>query len=141
MAIVIRHGGESHVMRPDAVMRTSVIRPFVGYSPQADVMAVAQQFTTGGPLATTLGGLRGPGPIRRWWAGVKARRALRQMHGFSGPGPQMDMGSQVAPQMQAQMLMLRHLTQSSNQGQLRAEIAQAASTLASRRPYTFYRAG
>lgn len=143
--VIIKHGGEAHVMRPDAVMRTSVIRPFVNYNPQADVQAVAQAFTTGGPLATTLGGLRGPGPIRRWWEGVKARAALRRgmagYGGFAGPGPIMDTSSQVAPQMQAQMVMLRHLTQSQNPGQLRAEVASAASTLASRRPFTYYRAG
>lgn len=131
-------------MRPDGVYRTSVIRPFVNYSPQADVQAVAQAFTTGGPLATTLSGLRGPGPIGRWWAGVKARAAARRGmfgYGFGSPGPEMVMSSQVAPQMQAQMLMLRHLTQNANPGQLRAEVAQAASTLAHRRPFSFYYAG
>jgi len=127
-------------MRPDGVMRTSVIRPFVGYNPTADVQAVAQQFTTGGPLATTLSGLSSSNPIKRWWAGVKARRMLRGA-ALYGPGPEMNMASQVAPQMQAQMLMLRHLTQGSNPGHIRAEIAMAQSTLASRRPFSFYRAG
>jgi hypothetical protein len=114
MALVIRHGGEAHVMRPDGVYRTSVIRPFVNYSPQADVQAVAQQFTQGGPLATQLSGFgqpfpmqmngfghlfpgmmhgfgnNAPGPLKRWWMGVKARFAARNglvPMGNGGGGP------------------------------------------------------
>lgn len=151
MAILIRHGGESHVMRPDGVMRTSVIRPFVGYSPQADVQAVAQAFTTGGPLATTLGGFGAPGGgvIATWWANLKANIAARKMEKAaikqaiqqSSPGPEQNMASQVAPQMQAQMHMLRHLTHGANQGQVTGPLRRAMRTLADRRPITFYRAG
>jgi hypothetical protein len=151
MATIFRHGGEAHVMRPDGVMRSSIIRPFVGYNPQADVQAVAQAFTTGGPLATQLAGLGAPGPIATWWANVKARFAMRKVEkavekaaiiaASSSPGPETVTASQVAPQMQAQMQMLRHLTQHSNALQVRGPIAQAGRALASRRYFTYYRAG
>lgn len=45
--IITRHSGSSHVVRPDQVYRTSVLQPIVGYQPQQDVMAVAQDFTQG----------------------------------------------------------------------------------------------
>ncbi len=45
--IIARHGGSSHLVRPDQVYRTSVLQPIVGYQPQQDVMAVAQEFTQG----------------------------------------------------------------------------------------------
>lgn len=45
--LIARHGGSSHYVRPDQVYRTGVLQPIVGYQPQQDVMAVAQQFTQG----------------------------------------------------------------------------------------------
>ena len=45
--IITRHGAGSHYVRPDRVYRTGVLQSMYGYSPQQDVMAVAQAFTTG----------------------------------------------------------------------------------------------
>lgn len=46
--LIARHGGSSHYVRPDRVYRTGVLTPIpTGYQPQADVMAVAQEFTQG----------------------------------------------------------------------------------------------
>jgi hypothetical protein len=90
MTTVMRHGADSHYLRPDAVYRTSVIQPLIGYSPQQDVMNVAAEFTQG-PYAfqqgTGLGlarrgspiRLMGPGyhgPIADWWTRVKAKWAM-----------------------------------------------------------------
>lgn len=76
--LIARHGGDSHYVRPDRVYRTGVLSPIVGFQPQADVMAVAREFTQGpyafqqgsagtmvasgvaGPRVTLLGGLGGP---------------------------------------------------------------------------------
>ena len=91
----MRHGADSHYLRPDAVYRTSVIQPLIGFSPQQDVMAVAGEFTQG-PYSFQQGGalsglglarsspirLMGPysygyhGPIANWWGRVKARWAM-----------------------------------------------------------------
>lgn len=82
-------------MRPDRVMRTSVLSPMVGYNPGRDVQAVADEFTTGPASGMTLGGfgrgvyyphLRGFGAaggglfprLRNWWAGVRARAWMRK---------------------------------------------------------------
>lgn len=155
MSTVIRHGGESHVVRPDRVYRTSVIVPFANYQPQADMQAVARAFTTGGPLAMQLSGFgaSAPGPIQRLIlrarAAFAARRARKFMFGQVGqagdgqgsPGPEMIVSSQVAPQMQAQMNLLSHLTRDQNMAHIQGAVEQAAYTLASRRPFTYYRAG
>jgi hypothetical protein len=45
--LMVRHGGESHVVRPDRVYRTGVLTPIIGFQPQADVMANAAAFTLG----------------------------------------------------------------------------------------------
>jgi hypothetical protein len=50
-----RHGAELHVLRPDRVYATSVLSPIVGYNPGADVMAVAQNFTSRGYNVPTAG--------------------------------------------------------------------------------------
>ena len=56
MTTVMRHGGDSHYMRPDGVYKTAVLQPLVGYSPQQDVMNVAQEFTQG-PYSFQQGGM------------------------------------------------------------------------------------
>ena len=137
------------LIRPDGVMRTGVIRPFAGWNPSGNAQAIAQAFTTGGPLATTLGGLSSAGPIANWWAGVKARWADRKMAKaiMSGaiqqtsPGPESTVGNQVAPQMQHQMQMLMALTQTSNSYSIVGPVAQASRALAARRWNTYYRDG
>lgn len=156
MTSVIRHGAEVHVVRPDRVYRTSVIVPFVGYQPQADVQAVAQAFTTGGPLATHLSGFGAPNIIQRAILGIKARLHARRARkfmaglgqpwhtgyvGMGDPGANLVVASQVAPQMQSQMSMLEHLMQGSNPGHVRHAVGQAAFVMSHRRPYTYYRAG
>lgn len=45
MQTVERHGGASHYVRPDRVVRTGVLTPTMGYDPGADVQAVAAEFT------------------------------------------------------------------------------------------------
>lgn len=64
--LIARHGGSSHFVRPDRVIRTGVIESIVGYSPQQDVMNVAQEFTQGpylfqqGSANVTTAGMSGP---------------------------------------------------------------------------------
>lgn len=64
--LIARHGGSSHFVRPDRVIRTGVIESIVGYSPQQDVMNVAQEFTQGpylfqqGSAGVTSAGMSGP---------------------------------------------------------------------------------
>ena len=144
MTTMVRHGGDWHVMRPDRVMRTSVLSPMVNYSPQADVQAVAQMFTQGPPLGTDLQGL-GLSFIGKIRAKLAIRRARKAMAGLAGlgmsPGPKLNMASQVAPQMQGQMAMLAHLMQRSNAMTVYGPLAAAARALEMRRPFTYYRAG
>jgi hypothetical protein len=95
---VPRHGGGSHFMRPDRVMRTSVLSPMVGYNPGQDVQMVANAFTTGPQSGMTLSGpgvyrpvLRGLGAplfprLRNWWAGVRARAWMRKMQASAPVG-------------------------------------------------------
>jgi hypothetical protein len=145
----------SHVMRPDRVYRTGVLSPMVGYTPQADVQSVARMFTQGPPLGMTLQGLGG-GPA--WWERLKARIAAWRMRMRGGelpitasapvangdmgaPGPMVAEAAQVAPQMQAQMVLLSHLTQTRNPAQMKAALLRASNTLAQRRPFTYYYAG
>lgn len=155
MALVIRHGGESHTMRPDRVYRTSVLAPMMNYSPQADVQAVAQAFTQGPPLATMLQGLRGlrDGDLSAWdkfklWlkgispaglvAAVNNAAAVESMNNPSPPpGPQQQAASQVAPQMQSQMMMLMRLSTSGMQ----PGVQRAGRSLSKRRYFSYYRAG
>lgn len=152
MTTVIRHGAGSHYMRPDGVMRTSVIQPMYGYQPQADVQNVAALFTR--PYGMTInddGSLSGfgamPGPIARLGAKIKGffnrRKAGNFMFGGlrDSPGPAFDMASQVAPQMQSQMAMLQKLTQMQAPGQIRQAVGQASYALQMRRPYTWWYAG
>ncbi len=145
MATVFRHGGEAHVVRPDRVYRTSVLTPMVGYDPTADVQSVAMAFTQGPPLGTQLQGF-GANPFAGWLARNKAawnsRKAQKFMFAGFGmsPGPINNQASQVAPQMQAQMQMLRHLMQDSN-AHIYGPIARAARAEAMRRPFTYYYAG
>lgn len=82
MTMIARHGGDSHYVRPDFTYRTSVLQPIVGYQPQADVMAVAANFTLGPAGAMTitddgLSGLTGSGKFAMWWATMKAKLAAK----------------------------------------------------------------
>jgi hypothetical protein len=47
MALYFRHTDANHAVRPDRVTRTGVIPPLVGYSPQQDMLSVANDFTRG----------------------------------------------------------------------------------------------
>lgn len=121
--LMTRHGGASHYMRPDRVYRTSVLSPIAGYSPGVDVQAVAMGFTRPfGPNG--LAGFGGSGGrLSAWWANLKARIAMwKAGHKMpvptsaqamipSGiqPGPAMAVGAQIAPQIGAQVSMLRAL--------------------------------
>lgn len=70
-----RHGGGSHFMRPDRVMRTSVLSPMNNYVPGYDTQMVAAEFILG-PRGMTLSGLRGmkwTDKLKLWWHGVKTR--------------------------------------------------------------------
>lgn len=132
-------------MRPDGVMRSSILQPFVGFSPQADVQAVARAFTTGGPLGTDLRGFGAPsgglwGRIKAFFAKPSQAQVAAAIANMS-PGPEMVVSSQVAPQMQAQMNLLAHLTHNSNPHHLQAAVLKAHMTLVKRRPLTWYRAG
>lgn len=123
--LMTRHGGASHYMRPDRVYRTSVLSPIAGYSPGVDVQAVAMGFTRPfGPNG--LAGFDGSGGrLSAWWANLKARIATWKAGGMPmpttqpammpapiQPGPAMAMGAQIAPQIGAQMSMLRALAPS-----------------------------
>lgn len=75
-----------HFVRPDRVIRTGVLTPIVGYQPQADVIAVTQEFATGPASGMQLQGLAGmfaglgamPGPIARFWLRLKAALAQKK---------------------------------------------------------------
>jgi hypothetical protein len=109
MADFVRHGGAGHFMRPDRVIRTSVLSPMVGYDPHADVQAVAMEFTQGPQRGMMLQGLGQAGPIRRWWEGVKMRMAARraqrfmQVSGLGMPGPAPVVATQISPHLATQM--------------------------------------
>lgn len=83
--LIARHGGSSHYVRPDRVIRTGVIESIVGYSPQQDVMNVAQEFTQGpylfqqGSANVTTAGMSGP---RAQLFGARQPGGVR----FLGPG-------------------------------------------------------
>lgn len=102
-----RHGADMHYMRPDAVMRTSVVQPSGGYYPTADVLAVANEFTVGnyafsqgnvaddGMPTSGMSGLgytyfRGLGqgggpsfnPFKKLWLMFKAKRAAAKAQMF-----------------------------------------------------------
>lgn len=150
MANVIRHGGEAHMVRPDGVYRTSVLTPIMGYQPGTDVQSVLHSFAMGPQGLTQLGspGLGGfmGRLILRVRGAIAARKARKFMFQGLGcpqgaPGPAPSVATQIAPQMQAQMSMLSHLTAQRNAGSMRAAVGDAATTLARRRPYTFYYAG
>lgn len=69
-----RHGAELHVVRPDRVYATSVLTPIVGYNPGADVMAVAQNFTSRGYDVPTAGmSLSLAGPPLNFFQRLKIR--------------------------------------------------------------------
>lgn len=127
----MRHGDGAHFMRPDRVIRTSVLSPMVGYDPHADVQHVAMMFTQGPARGMQLQGLGAmPGPIARWWATVKARIAERKaqkfmqaqlppvtsapivppgrmppmrLDGLGMPGPSPGMALQISPHLAHQM--------------------------------------
>lgn len=107
MAEFIRHGDAMHFMRPDRVYRTSVLSPMMGYDPHRDMQAVAMVFTQGPARGMQLQGM--PGPIRRWWEGVKARIAARkaqqmmQVAGLGMPGPAPAMAQSISPHLAVQM--------------------------------------
>ena len=136
--IITRHGGSSHYMRPDAVYKTSVLRPMTGYIPQQDVMNVAMDFTQGpymfmqGSMPAQGQGVAGPQvklmgvwPPSSWgWlANLKARldlwRAKRAaakagMSGLMGLipyGPAQWAAGQVVPLPSQRMSMLTAMAQ------------------------------
>jgi hypothetical protein len=133
-------------MRPDRVMRTSVLSPMMNYAPTADVQAVAQAFTQGPPMAMSLEGL-GLNPFQKIGLRIKAAWAARKARKFmfagfgSSPGPAIPQASQIAPQMQSQMILLDQLMRFQNSSAIRGVIAQADDALRHRRPYSFYYAG
>lgn len=148
MATVIRHGAGSHYMRPDGVMRSSILQPMMGYQPDADVQAVAMAFTQGPQLATImnggLSGFRGPSLFQRIKARLSMRRANQFMfRGLGDPSTAVNMpqANQIAPQMQSQMIALQQLMQFNNTAAIRGVVAVAADTLAHRRPFEYYYAG
>lgn len=152
MATVFRHGGEAHVVRPDRVMRTSVLSPIVGYQPNADVMAVAQAFTQGPPSGTMLSGLGALnfGPFKRLGLRIKAWFAQARAGKFASAVTDNQMGSTtpappgaapvftaqaVAPQAAQEMAMVNKIIHRGDAGQYGAFI------VAKRRYNMFYRAG
>lgn len=143
MALVVRHGGEAHVMRPDRVYRTSVLSPMMNYSPQADVQAVAYAFTQGPPLGTMLQGLGAqPSLIDRIKAFFNRGKSIVQeqraaiLNSVPAPTPT-PVNSQVAPQMSAQMQMLARLSN----GTMMPGINSVGRALSRRRYLTYYKAG
>jgi hypothetical protein len=148
MSVVVRHGGGSHFMRPDGVMRSSIVQPMYGYQPQADMQAVAMAFTQGPPNAMNLSGPGLGGVFRRLAARIKARLNMRRANQFMfqglgdcSPGPMMPQANQIAPQMQSQMIALQQLMQFQNTAAIRGVVAVASDELAHRRPFSFYYAG
>jgi len=151
MATVIRHGAGAHFMRPDGVMRTSVVQPIFGYAPGADAMAVAQAFTQGPPSMGQLNGLGMMNPfskIKLWFQSLIANAQAKKFQAIAGaaqqpnpPGPEPGAVSQIAPQMQAQMAMLNQLSVQLNQEQLVGPLRRAADELRRRRWNSYYYAG
>lgn len=71
-----QHSDSAHYLRPDRVYRTSVLSPMTGFRPGQAVQAIAQDFTQGPRLGTTLSGFGQASAgtrLRAWWEGVKAR--------------------------------------------------------------------
>ena len=146
MTQVIRHGGESHFVRPDGVFRTSVLQPIVGYQPDADVQMVTQAFTQGPPYGTVLSGPFATGWMQRLGLRIKAMFAKSNASAFQnvgmqgvpqyGAGPAPVAGQQIAPQLASQMQMLMRLTPDAG-----SVVAQAGHTLARRRINAYYYAG
>lgn len=99
--ITIRHGGSAHFMRPDAVYRTSVLQPFAGYQPPADVNAVAMMFTQAAERGMALNGLGGWGPWDRFKARVQAWVAERQARKFMSATVPADMPPPFVPKQPA----------------------------------------
>lgn len=148
------------VVRPDRVYRTSVLTPIVGYQPQMSVQAVAQQFTQGPPSGTVLQGLngqfygfRGTGMdnfkmrFRAFMCRVFGSKCemvaapIMAPIAQGSPGPANMEASMVAPQMQSQMALLSHLTQSANAAQVQGPLAAGMWALSNRRPFTYYYSG
>lgn len=159
MSTLIRHGGNAHYLRADRVYRTGVLSPMVGFQPQADVQAIAQEFTQGPPLGTMLGGLgdnvftRLGLRIKAWFAQKRANAMIAQANAAAAsqaangnPVPSIPVApasanaAQVAPQIATQMQML-HQFGPQGHGIQRHAIAQAADVAAERRYFTYYRAG
>ncbi len=144
MAVMLRHGGESHNMRPDRVYRTSVLSPIAGYAPGADVQAVAAAFTAPfGPNGLSGLGAGSGGRLATWWANLKARIAAKKQAvvaraaGVSAPpGPAYQNAQQIAPQIATQMQMLAALAPTHGGGPY-----AAAMDAATRRWATYYIAG
>jgi len=141
MALVIRHGGESHNVRPDRVYRTGVLQSISGYQPSVDVQSVAMAFTQG-PA-----GLAGFGAGANWFERLKLRfmtaRAARQAnkrmfqgpsdaHPNNGVGPAAITAQLVAPQIASQMQLLTSLTANQNPAGVRQSVAEAVKALAAR---------
>ncbi len=143
MTVMFRHNGAMHTMRPDGVYRTSVLQPMANYSPQADVMAIAQEFTQGPPLGTMLQGLGAQPSIMDRIRAFFSRGSQGQLVAAANqivnhtPAPAQAMGSQVAPQQAGQMQMLMQLSR----GSMLPGIATASRALQRRRFLTFYKAG
>jgi hypothetical protein len=130
MQVVERHGGASHYVRPDRVVRTGVIPSIVGYSPGADVDAVAASFTQYPMDLQTPSGMNGLGAWPpTWWSNLKLKfAAWRAKHAASTmpmsglrdftPGafdptkgiayPQV--GPQIAPHMTGMAMMVAAMT-------------------------------
>ncbi len=144
MTTVIRHGGESHFVRPDRVYRTGVLTPIVGFQPQADVMSVAQAFTQGPPSGMQLGYTLSFGPLKTWWLNLKAKIAARkaaafqQVAGFGDSGAAQSMAQQVAPDVAGRVYGLMHIM---NGRGAPATVQQAAQIAAQRRWGSYYWAG
>lgn len=63
-ASITKHGAEAHYVRPDGVMRSSVLQAIPGYHPVSNAQAVAQRFThligpTAGAASAPIAGLNG----------------------------------------------------------------------------------
>lgn len=141
MAIIFRHGGEAHTVRPDRVYRTSVLSPIVGYQPGADVQAIATAFTQGPPRAGSLAGLNGPfsqfgARIKAWWNARRAHKFMMNGAGGAPMAPAFREAQDITPQLAHQMQMLARLAPREGGGPM-----PAAYAMATRRINTYYRAG
>lgn len=85
MLTITKHGAEAHFVRPDGVMRTSVLQAIPGYHPAQNAQGVALRFTQPHYFSTTLSGALGAGiPLLQRIAlkvrsAVARRRALAVM--------------------------------------------------------------